>query len=161
MKRIVALAIVGALILGLVIPTVIYAQSNSGQGQSPQLSPHDQTVLQIIAENQTLAPGDKFKSEWIDVSSYRCFKLYAFQEQASGDSPVVEVWMNETALSPTERRYGGNIAQPDWYDGEADEGIWSMAYNFSGLYSEIKVTAKNTSDVTSSSIHLYLLMAKE
>ena len=55
MKRTVTLAIVGALILGLIIPSVILAQGNPGQGQSPQLSPHDQTVLHIIAENQALA----------------------------------------------------------------------------------------------------------
>ena len=161
MKRIVTLVIVGALILGLIIPNVISAKVNPGQGQSPQLSPHDQTVLHIIAENQTLAQGEKLLSEWIDVSSYRVFKLYARQEQASWESPEVRVWMKETALSAIEGKYGDKIAQPDWYDGDADEGIWTMAYEFSGLFSKIVVTAKNYSDNTSANIHLYLLMAKE
>ena len=160
MKRIVTLAIVGALILGLIIPTVIFAQENPSQGQPPQLNPHEQTVLLVIAEDQALAAGAVFESEWIDASPYRVFKLYARQTQASGEAPVTKVRIRESALgATTEDVY--ELMKPEWGGPDAEEQNWTIAYEFSGLFSKIMVRVKNTSGDASANVHLYLLMSEE
>ena len=116
MKRIVILAIVGGLILGLLLPTGLLAKSAPGQGQSTQAKG---PVLLTIAENLTLSPageeGDMFISEYRDVTSFRLFKLYARLTPYVGPTPwdgetqpPVRVRVLDSPLgTPGEGSYGG------------------------------------------------------
>ena len=158
MKRIVALAIVGVLILGLLVPTITFAQGSPGGNPPSQGNPQEQTILLTIIEDHTLAPydteGDTYWSEWIDVKSYRVFKLYALQ---GGQSPVVDICIHDSALgAPDDVVYAG--LTPEW-GGFPQE--WTIAYEFSGLFSKVRVRARNESSETSANITAHLLMAKE
>ena len=171
MKRIVVLVLLGALILGLLLPAGITAQGPPEQSQPPQQAQQG-PVLLTIAENLTLSPAgatdgtDVFRSEWVDVSSYRLFKFYAKLTPYVGETAPVNVRIHESPLGVGDEVYGGVILDPDLCEWRAALPPWvPVAYYidspFEGLYSKIRVRARNDSDNETVEISLYLLMATE
>jgi hypothetical protein len=165
MKRAIILVLVVGLLLGLVH---IGLSLQSSSAAPPQQPPGGGTVgprLLTIAENVTLAPqgeeGYMFNSEWLNVQSYRLFKLYARTPYVS-ETPPPRVRAFESPL--------GNVDEGSYGEVEADYELratpsghpnrWVMATPFEGLYSKILVYAENESgeNVT---VSLYLLMAQD
>jgi len=163
MKRTVVLVLVVGLLLGLLLSTGVSAK---GPGQ-PQSTQAQGPILLTIAEGQTLAPGEVFRSEWRDVKSFRLFKFYAHLTPYEGVTDKdVNVRVLESPLGdPDEGSYCG-VAGVDAYvwralpPAPAVPNRWVMTLNFTGLYSKMMVFARNDcgEEVT---LSLYLLMARE
>lgn len=164
MKRIVVLVLLGALILGLLLPIGLSAKE-----EPPQPAP-EALVLVTIAEDLTLMPKgdlegkDVFKSEWLDVSSYRLFKFYAKLTPYVDETAPVNVRIHESPLGVGNEVYGGTLA-PDLCEWRAapppyDPVAYYIDSPFEGLYSKIRVRVRNDGD-NEKAVSLYLLMAKE
>jgi hypothetical protein len=162
MKKIVVLAIVGALVLVLLLSVGIGAQGAPPQGK--QGNPQEQPVLLTIIEDHTLAPsgqeGDVYQSEWLDVGSFRLFRLYARMPYDVSVTPgAIRVHTNESPLGDVS--YDTISPDCDWDErGSSTNRRWVATSNFSGLYSKMSVYAENAGD-TQVTISLYLLMAQE
>ena len=166
MKKFAVLAIVVVLLLGLLLPTSLMAQGPPNQPQQP--APQGTSLL-TIAENLPLEPGERFDSEWLDVKSFRLFKLYARLTPYEGETPwegetqpPVRVRILDSPLGNVdEGSYGSAPANYEWMASPSKAPMrWVIASSFDGLYSKMKVFAKNDGD-TPVTISLYLLMAEE
>ena len=157
MKRTIIIALVGALLLGLV-HIGLSTQSSAAPPQEPAA---EGPVLVTIAENLILEPGDTVSSGYADVKSFRLFKLYARTPYVSETPPAVRVRVHESPLgSEGEGSYGSPEADFEWKARGVTTPRWVIASSFDGLYSKMRVWAKNEGE-TQVTISLYALMAEE
>ena len=123
-------------------------------------------TLWTLAENVILEPGQGWSSEWLDVKCFRSFKIYAKQTPNVGgilapcymeinDGPLgsegqVTYWSPERYPEDTweSRGVGGPKAR------------WVLTDEFGGLFSNIRVFAKNNSG-SQATVTVYLLVARE
>ncbi|MFC2069238.1 hypothetical protein ACFLTP_09585 [Chloroflexota bacterium] len=166
MKRTIIVVIVVALLAGFGYIGVS-AQSSAEAALPPQAQ--IDTKLITIAEDETLASGGgspDFKSEFIDVKSYRDFKLYVKMTPGptSPGSPVtlpvvIRVMEHPVGGSPS----WGQLESRDTWNKlpfPAGDERYTMIEQWNMLSSMINVTATNSgsSDVQ---VSIYLLMSKK
>ncbi len=122
-------------------------------------------VLITLAENVTIEPGERFKSEWLDVKTFRLFKLYARLTPYVSETPAAVFFgLNEHpvgAAGPSGLGHYGYVpADYEWQPHGGTIPRWTLVSSFGGLYSEMRAYARNDGD-TPATIYLYLLMAEE
>ena len=164
MKKIVVLTLVVGLTLGLLLPTGLSPQSSAAPPQQPT---PEGPVLITIVENLTLMPAgdtegkDVFKSGWMDVSSYRLFRFYAKLTPYVGEAAPVSVRIHESPTGTADEVYGICPADYEWRASPPWDPVqYCIDSPFEGLYSKIRVWARNDSNAPAT-ISLYGLMAKE
>ena len=160
MKRTIILVLVVALLAGLGY-IGFSAQSSAAVDSPPQAQKG--TKLVTIAEDLTVLPGreNQFVSEWLEVESFRLFKLYGIlSPYVEGEEANVVVIIRE---SPTGTKSTGGVGGVDnsWSANPPHAPRqWVMHPSFDGLYSNISIIARNEGSAPVT-VSLYLLMAKE
>lgn len=163
MKKIAILVLVVALLVGLVC-IGLPSQTSAAKPLPPM--PKGPGLVTIV-EDHELGPEDVFMSDWMDVTSFRQFRLYAGLAKDDSYIPRTRVVVLESPLGVGDVSYGGirvyGYETPDpWWPQPPDQiEWWGVAGAFDGLYSKIRVVARNYSGNATETVSLYLLMAEE
>jgi hypothetical protein len=160
-KKIAILVLVVALLVGLVCIGLPAQTSAYSPFPKPTPSMPKGPGLVTIVEGKTLGPGDVFASDWMDVTCFRLFKLYA-SLKTDGSDPGTSVVIVDNPLGDEDEGVYGAFLPYEWWPHPPDQSEWwGIAYQFEGLYSKIRIVAINESEVNTETISLYLLRALE
>ncbi|MFC2015216.1 hypothetical protein ACFLUP_04415, partial [Chloroflexota bacterium] len=153
MKKLIIIAVVLVMVLGLLLTTGASAADPPAQ---PVPFRSGDAVLLTIAEDVVIEPGVSSMGDYIDVKSYRQFKVYAsLRPRASGDpQPLshVSIFESATGMSGSVNVEFDNVWEPR-------SSRWMLVSDFDGLYSKLKVSIKNR-DSAPITVSIYLLMAE-
>ena len=165
MKRIIALAIVVALILGLCF-TGVTALADDDKGKSKNAQGPGGTRMVELAEDFYLELGkdNQYKSKWLDVKRFRQFKLYAHlvpDDIETADEEDIKFIVFESPVGGGDMGPWGVVGinvDIEVFPHPNDPEHWGAIIKFAGLYSDIQVKVKNDEEGVPVTMSLYLLM---